>query len=71
MDGFLVLIVRNISGEWTNLCALSIKIFMIPIFWDIYRVIVENFEMVSELINNLIHKCIKNPLKDASFFTVV
>ncbi len=49
----------------------SIKIFMIPIFWDIYRVIVENFEMVSELINNLIHKCIKNPLKDASFFTVV
>lgn len=49
----------------------SIKIFMIPVFWDIYRVIVESFEMVSELINNLIHKCMKNTLKEACFFTVV
>ena len=49
----------------------SIKIFMIPIFWDIYRVVVENFEMISELVNNMIRKCMKNPLKDISFFTVV
>ena len=49
----------------------SIKIFMIPIFWDIYRVVVENFEMISELINNMIRRCISNPLKDASFFTVI
>lgn len=49
----------------------SIKIFMIPIFWDIYRVIVENFEMISEFINNLVRKSMKNPLKDVSFFAVV
>ena len=49
----------------------SIKIFMIPIFWDIYRVIVENFEMISKLINGILRKSMKNPLKDASFFTVV
>ena len=49
----------------------SIKLFVIPIFWDIYKVVAEDFEMISMLVNNLIRKCMTNPLKDASFFTVV
>ena len=49
----------------------SIKLFMIPIFWDVYRIIAEDFEMISVLVNNLIRKCMTNPLKDASFFSVV
>ena len=55
----------------TLILSIVMGIFMIPIFWDIYRVIVENFEMISELINGILRKSMKNPLKDASFFTVV
>lgn len=49
----------------------SVKLFIIPIFWDIYRIVAEDFTKITEFVTKLMHKCLSNPLKDASFFTVI
>ena len=49
----------------------SFKLFLIPIFWDINRIESESFNTISLVVNNLTRKCMKNKLKDVSFFTII
>lgn len=48
-----------------------LKIFFIPIFWDINRVIAEDLNNITTTVNNLTRKAMKNILKDASWFTII
>ena len=61
----------NTDSVMVTTSKFSVKFFIIPIFWDIYRIVSEDFTKITELVTNLIHKCLSNPLKDASFFTVI
>lgn len=49
----------------------SIKIFFIPIFWDINKIEAEDFSFVSMLVDKFIRSAMNNVLKDASIFTIV
>lgn len=48
-----------------------ITIFFIPIIWDINKIIAEDFNSITTIVNNLTRKAMKNTLKDASWFTVI
>lgn len=50
---------------------IKIKLFIIPIFWDINSVTFENPVKISNFINNLTKKAMNNTLKDASFLVVI
>lgn len=50
---------------------IGIKLYLIPIFWDVNKVEFENFFSVATFINNIIRSSTTNILKGASFFTVV
>ena len=66
---------KNMKFE-TDICIydagnISLKIFFIPIFWDINRVIAEYLNNITTTVNNLTRKAMKNILKDASWFTII
>ena len=66
---------KNMKFE-TDICLydnrkISLKIFFIPIFWDINRVIAEDLNNVTTTVNNLTRKAMKNILKDTSWFTII
>ena len=66
---------KNMKFE-TDICIydnrkISLKIFFIPIFWDINRVIAEDLNNITTTVNNLTRKAMKNILKDASWFTII
>lgn len=66
---------KNMEFE-TDICIydnrkISLKIFFIPIFWDINRVIAEDLNNITTTVNNLTRKAMKNILKDASWFTII
>lgn len=50
---------------------IKVQLFIIPVFWDINRVMCENFVQVLNFMNNISRKTFVNSLKDASFFVVV
>lgn len=50
---------------------IKIKLFIIPIFWDINSITYEEFLKVSTFVNNISRKAFYNSLKDASFFAVI
>lgn len=49
----------------------TVKLYLIPIFWDIYQIKTENFYYIEEILNNLTKKVLSNPLKKACIFTVI
>lgn len=49
----------------------TVKLYLIPIFWDIYQIKAENFYYIEEILNNLTKKVLSNPLKKACIFTVI
>lgn len=49
----------------------SLKLFLIPIFWDINSICFDNFNNMSLFINKLARQSMSNILKDASFFGVI
>lgn len=50
---------------------IGIKLYLIPVFWDVNRVEFESFLIVANFINKLIRVSTSNILKGASFFVVV
>ncbi len=50
---------------------LHIKIYLLPIYWDTYKIEAEDFSKTNYLLNNLTQKHLKSPLKDVSLFTLV
>ena len=50
---------------------ITIKLYLLPIYWDIYSIKAEDFSKTSLLLNNFTQKALKNPLKDVSLFTLV
>ncbi|MGM9879078.1 MAG: hypothetical protein ACI31R_03545 [Bacilli bacterium] len=48
-----------------------LKIFLIPIFWDINKIEAENLNNIITTVNNLTRKAMKNILKNASWFTII
>lgn len=48
----------------------KIIIYFIPIIWDINRIIIEDSNFLSLILNNLTKKALTNPLKDITWFTV-
>lgn len=51
--------------------SIGIKLYLIPVFWDVNIVQFESFISVSTFISKLVRTSINNVLKDASFFVVV
>ena len=49
----------------------SFALYLIPIFWDINKVKIENFSNVINFVNNLTRKALNNKLKDACWFSVI
>ncbi len=50
---------------------IGIKLYLIPVFWDVNRVEYENYITIANFINKLIRTSTSNILKGASFFVVV
>ena len=49
----------------------NIKIYFISVYWDVNKVIVEDFSNLAKLVNKLTRKSLKNPLKEVSWLTVI
>lgn len=49
----------------------NIKIYIISVYWDVNKVIVEDFSNLTKLVNKLTRKSLKNPLKEVSWLTVI
>ena len=49
----------------------AIKLFMIPVFWDVNKVLFDDYIKTAIFINSLVKKTLNNVLKDASFLIVV
>ncbi len=54
-----------------NTSKILIKVYLLPIYWDIYKIEAEDFSKTSNLLNHFTQKLLKNPLKDVSLFTLV
>ncbi len=50
---------------------ISMLIFFIPIFWDINKIVAEDFDIITVTVNNLTRLALKNKLKDACWFAVI
>lgn len=50
---------------------ISLKLFLIPIFWDVNKIEFENFMNIATFISKLVRTSTSNILKGASFFVVV
>lgn len=66
---------ENMNFE-TDVCTyktkkMTLKIFFIPVFWDVNWVTFENLNNITTIVNNLTRKAMKNILKDASWFTII
>lgn len=48
-----------------------LRIYMIPVLWDINKTDSEDFCLVTNTVNNLIRKAMTNVLKDASWFSII
>ena len=49
----------------------NIKIYFISIYWDINKIIADDFSNLTKLVNNLTRKSLENPLKKVSWLTVI
>ncbi len=49
----------------------SLSLFFIPVFWDVNWIEAEDFYIMSVTVNNLTRKAMKNPLKNASWVTII
>ena len=49
----------------------NIRIYFISIYWDVNKIIADDFSNLTKLVNNLTRKSLKNPLKKVSWLTVI